>query len=102
MQINYTTIPGFASRQGLIYVALVFVAVVNANNVIPQMPYLALTTLIFCSICFGMAGVATGSASDFFLFWVNFFLYSACITYYGIFMAMLTPNAETATVIIPM
>ncbi|GJP31886.1 hypothetical protein CLOM_g15887, partial [Closterium sp. NIES-68] len=130
-QINYTTIPGFASRQGLIYVALVFVAVVNANNVIPQvnaerpvyyrekasnmysaflynlswglieMPYLALTTLIFCSICFGMAGVATGSASDFFLFWVNFFLYSACITYYGIFMAMLTPNAETATVIIP-
>ncbi|CAI7770503.1 unnamed protein product, partial [Closterium sp. NIES-54] len=35
-QINYTTTPGFASRQGLIYVALVFVAVVNANNVIPQ------------------------------------------------------------------
>ncbi|CAI5462083.1 unnamed protein product, partial [Closterium sp. Yama58-4] len=148
-QINYTTTPGFASRQGLIYVALVFVAVVNANNVIPQvnaerpvyyrekasnmysaflynlswglieMPYLALTTLIFCSICFGMAGVATGSAADFFLYWLNFFLYSACITYYGIFMAMLTPNAEhissyggifmamltpnanTATVIIP-
>ncbi|CAI7757903.1 unnamed protein product [Closterium sp. NIES-53] len=130
-QINYTTTPGFASRQGLIYVALVFVAVVNANNVIPQvnaerpvyyrekasnmysaflynlswglieMPYLALTTLIFCSICFGMAGVATNSAEDFFLFWLNFFLYSSCITYYGIFMAMLTPNAETATVIIP-
>ncbi|CAI6006189.1 unnamed protein product [Closterium sp. NIES-65] len=170
-QINYTTTPGFASRQGLIYVALVFVAVINANNVIPQvnaerpvyyrekasnmyspnveeesplfqrtplpprsppshcppssqvnaerpvyyrekasnmysaflynvswglieMPYLALTTLIFCSICFGMAGVATGSAEDFFLYWLNFFLYSACITYYGIFMAMLTPNAE--------
>ncbi|CAI5514863.1 unnamed protein product [Closterium sp. Naga37s-1] len=130
-QINYTTTPGFYSRQGLIYVALVFVAVVNANNVIPQvnaerpvyyrekasnmysaflynlswglieMPYLALTTLIFCSICFGMAGVSTHSAEDFFLFWLNFFLYSSCITYYGIFMAMLTPNAETATVIIP-
>ncbi|CAI5939306.1 unnamed protein product, partial [Closterium sp. NIES-64] len=207
-QINYTTTPGFASRQGLIYVALVFVAVINANNVIPQvracvrvtvetsqhkshlgivalvfvavddansvipqvnaerpvyyrekasnmyspnveeesplfqrtplpprsppshcppssqvnaerpvyyrekasnmysaflynvswglieMPYLALTTLIFCSICFGMAGVATQSAGDYFLYWLNFFLYSACITYYGIFMAMLTPNAE--------
>eukprot|EP00475_Leptophrys_vorax_P006508 TRINITY_DN14029_c0_g2_i1.p3 TRINITY_DN14029_c0_g2~~TRINITY_DN14029_c0_g2_i1.p3 ORF type:complete len:193 (-),score=6.95 TRINITY_DN14029_c0_g2_i1:108-635(-) len=48
-----------------------------------------------------MAGVATSSAADFFLFWLNFMLYSATITLFGIFMAMLTPNAETATIIIP-
>lgn len=35
-QIKYDTTPGLVSRMGLIYIAVVMVAVSNANNVIPQ------------------------------------------------------------------
>ena len=41
-----------------------------------------------------MAGIATGSVSQFFLFWFVFALFTSTITFFGIFMAMLTPNAE--------
>eukprot|EP00850_Spirogloea_muscicola_P017864 SM000157S02094 [mRNA] locus=s157:259267:270139:- [translate_table: standard] len=130
-QISYTTQPGLASRSGLIYIAIVFVSIVNANNVIPQVnaerpvyyrenssnmyssflydfswglaetPYLAISILLFCSVCCSMAGVATDSVGNFFQFWFIFFEYAACITFFGIFLAMVTPNAETATIIIP-
>ncbi|KAL3683081.1 hypothetical protein R1sor_001103 [Riccia sorocarpa] len=131
-QIKYDNTPGMASRLGLIYLSIVFVAITNANNVIPQVnaerpvyyrerasnmyslllynlswtlaeiPYLCISTLTFCGICFPMAGVATESATQFFQYWFVFFEYAASITFFGIFMAMMTPNAETATVIIPL
>ncbi|CAM6092842.1 unnamed protein product [Calypogeia fissa] len=130
-QIKYDTIPGMATRMGLIYLSIVFIAITNANNVIPQVnlerpvyyrerasnmyslflyilswtlaeiPYLCISTLIFCAICFSMAGVATSEVKQFFQYWFIFFEYAASITFFGIFVAMLTPNAETATIIIP-
>ncbi|KAL2652756.1 hypothetical protein R1flu_020884 [Riccia fluitans] len=123
-QIKYDNTPGMASRLGLIYLSIVFVAITNANNVIPQVnaerpvyyrerasnmyslllynmswtlaeiPYLCVSTLIFCGICFPMAGVATETATQFFQYWFVFFEYAASITFFGIFMAMMTPNAE--------
>lgn len=59
-----------------------------------QIPYLCVSTLLFCSVCFTMGGVATNSGRDFFEFWFIFFEYSASITFFGIFLAMLTPNAQ--------
>ncbi|OAE18414.1 hypothetical protein AXG93_3426s1070 [Marchantia polymorpha subsp. ruderalis] len=94
IKIKYDTTPGMISRLGLIYLSIVFVAITNANNVIPQIPYLCISTLIFCAICFSMAGVATTSAKVFFEYWFIFFEYAASITFFGIFVAMLTPNAE--------
>ncbi len=59
-----------------------------------QIPYLCFSTLLFCAICFTMCGVATNSGQAFFEFWIIFFEYAACITYFGIFLAMLTPTPQ--------
>jgi uncharacterized transporter YbjL len=93
-QIKYDTATGMVSRTGLVYIAVVMVAITNANNVIPQIPYLCFSTLLFCAICFTMCGVATNSGRAFFEFWVIFLEYAACITYFGIFLAMLTPTPQ--------
>lgn len=61
-----------------------------------QIPYLAISSLIFASIAFTMAGIATNAANAFFLFWFIFFLYASCITFFGLTMAVLTPNAEVS------
>jgi hypothetical protein len=36
LQIKYDTATGMVSRTGLVYIAVVMVAITNANNVIPQ------------------------------------------------------------------
>jgi ABC-type multidrug transport system permease subunit len=66
-----------------------------------EIPYLCFSTLLFCAICFTMCGVAINSGREFFEFWVIFLEYAACITYFGIFLAMLTPTPQVATIIIP-
>lgn len=116
---------------GLIYIGVIMVGLTNANNVIPQVnaervvyyrerasnmypvlfysmswtlaeiPYLCISSLLFCSICFSLGGVATDSAKISFEFWIILCEYTACITFFGIFLAMMTPNAQVATLIIP-
>lgn len=61
-----------------------------------QIPYLCISTLVFCAICFSMAGIATSTATQFFQYWFVFFEYASSITFFGIFVAMLTPNAEVS------
>jgi ABC-type multidrug transport system permease subunit len=97
-QIKYDTATGMVSRTGLVYIAVVMVAITNANNVIPQIPYLCFSTLLFCAICFTMCGVAINSGREFFEFWVIFLEYAACITYFGIFLAMLTPTPQVHSI----
>lgn len=41
-----------------------------------------------------MGGVATDSVKNFFEFWIILCEYAASITFFGIFLAMLTPNAQ--------
>ena len=62
-----------------------------------QIPYLCISTLIFCSICFTMSGIATDSLTRFFEFWIVFCEYAACITFFGIFLAMMTPSAQVCS-----
>nr|XP_024402508.1 pleiotropic drug resistance protein 1-like isoform X1 [Physcomitrium patens]XP_024402509.1 pleiotropic drug resistance protein 1-like isoform X1 [Physcomitrium patens]XP_024402510.1 pleiotropic drug resistance protein 1-like isoform X1 [Physcomitrium patens]XP_024402511.1 pleiotropic drug resistance protein 1-like isoform X1 [Physcomitrium patens]XP_024402512.1 pleiotropic drug resistance protein 1-like isoform X1 [Physcomitrium patens]XP_024402513.1 pleiotropic drug resistance protein 1-li len=130
-QIKYDNIAGMSSRMGLIYIGVIMVGLTNANNVIPQVnaervvyyrerasnmypvlfysmswtlaeiPYLCISSLLFCSICFSLGGVATDSAKISFEFWIILCEYTACITFFGIFLAMMTPNAQVATLIIP-
>eukprot|EP00898_Chlorokybus_atmophyticus_P002867 jgi/Chlat1/3581/Chrsp234S03598 len=130
-QLNQTTFREVTSRSGLIFIASVFYAIVNANNIIPQLnyeravfyrerstrmyseavynvswscaelPYLVVSTLVFVSICFSLGGVATGDARTFFLFWLLFFLFCSMTVSLGLMLAILTPNAMTAAVLVP-
>eukprot|EP00897_Mesotaenium_endlicherianum_P003901 jgi/Mesen1/3539/ME000198S02743 len=132
-QIEYVTVPGLASRSGLIYIALIFVAIVNANvnaerpvyyreqagnmysstlyNLSWVLEVSGGTPVVFCRTCASPRCSFAPSASPwlgwpwtarhFVQFWFIFFEYAAGITFFGILLAMLTPNAETATIIIP-
>lgn len=62
-----------------------------------QIPYLCISSLIFCAICFTLGGVATNSVQHFFEFWIILCEYAASITFFGIFLAMLTPNAQVCS-----
>lgn len=65
-----------------------------------QIPYLCISSLLFCSICFSLGGVATDSAKISFEFWIILCEYTACITFFGIFLAMMTPNAQVGYYVI--
>ena len=67
-----------------------------------EVPYMLFTTLIFVGVSTGMARVALDSPSIFFQFWFTFFLLSLAISYLGLFLALLFPSPQIASVLIPM
>ncbi|GLT57117.1 hypothetical protein SLA2020_301090 [Shorea laevis] len=94
-QIEYKDIFGMTSRTLYIYMQVILIGIISANNVIPQVgtdrlvyfkarragmyfpipypvswavseiPYFFISTLAFVGIGNGMAGIGTGSASEF-------------------------------------
>jgi ABC-type multidrug transport system ATPase subunit len=125
-QIEYNDIYGASSRTLYIYMQLILIGVISANNVIPQIgtnrlvyfrekragmylpifyplswamgeiPYLLIATLAFLGIGNGMAGIGTQSPSEFMAYWTVLFLFTLCVTYFGMMITFLAPMPTLA------
>ncbi|KAJ0078484.1 hypothetical protein Patl1_23940 [Pistacia atlantica] len=120
-QIEYSDTYGATSRSLYIYMQVILVGVISANNVIPQIgtdrlvyfrekrsgmylpifyplswavgeiPYFFIATLAVVGIGNGMAGIGTGSAAEFFKYWIVLFMFTLCVTYFGMMITFLAP-----------
>ncbi|XP_058077607.1 ABC transporter G family member 43-like [Magnolia sinica] len=120
-QIEYRDIYGVTSRTLYIYMQIILIGVISANNVIPQIgtdrlvyfrerragmylpifypvswavgeiPYFLIATLAVVGIGNGMAGIATGTASEFLVYWLTLFVFTVCVTYFGMMLTFLAP-----------
>ncbi|KAJ7531024.1 hypothetical protein O6H91_14G029200 [Diphasiastrum complanatum] len=121
IQIHWSSSISMTSRSLFIYIQVLLIGVMNANNVIPQLgsdrlayfrekrasmyapifypiswavseiPYLILITLVFVAIGNGMAGIGTDTPGHFFEYWFGLFLFTLTVTYFGIFLTIATP-----------
>ncbi|ERN03264.1 ABC transporter G family member 36 isoform X1 [Amborella trichopoda] len=129
-QIEYNDIYGLTSRALYIYMQLLLLGVVSANNVIPQInsdrpawirerrlglyapfiypiswafaeaPYFLISSLVLVSIGNGLAGVATRSVRAFLTYWVGLWAFVMCSTCFGMMVALLVPTPAQAAFIV--
>ncbi|OMP09385.1 hypothetical protein COLO4_05497 [Corchorus olitorius] len=120
-QIEYKDTYSVTSRTLYIYMQVILVGVISANNVIPQIgtdrlvyfrerrtgmylpiyytiswlageiPYFFIAITAVVGIGNGMAGIATESASQFLMYWITLFMFTLCVTYFGMMITFLTP-----------
>lgn len=120
-RIEYRDIYGVTSRTLYIYMQIILIGVISANNVIPQIgtdrlvyfrerragmylpifypvswvvgeiPYFLIATLAMVGIGNGMAGIATRTATEFLLYWLVLFVFTVCVTYFGMMLTFLAP-----------
>ncbi|KAM3704515.1 hypothetical protein ACJW31_03G010600 [Castanea mollissima] len=120
-QIEYKDIYGATSRTLYIYMQVILIGVISANNVIPQIgtdrlvyfrekrtgmylpvfypiswavgeiPYFLMATLAVVGIGNGMAGIGTQSPSEFIKYRTVLFLFTLCLTYFGMMITFLAP-----------
>ncbi|KAF8015336.1 hypothetical protein BT93_H0982 [Corymbia citriodora subsp. variegata] len=120
-KIEYTDIYGLTSRFCYIYMQVVIIGVISANNVIPQIgtdrlvyfrekragmyhpifyplswalgeiPYFFIATLAVVGIGNGMAGIGTGSIREFLMYWTMLFVFTIGVTYFGMMITILAP-----------
>uniref|UniRef100_A0A7N2R0R6 ABC transporter domain-containing protein n=1 Tax=Quercus lobata TaxID=97700 RepID=A0A7N2R0R6_QUELO len=119
--IEYKDIYGATSRTLYIHMQVILIGVISANNVIPQIgtgrlvyfrekragmylpvfypiswavgeiPYFLVATLAVVGIGNGMAGIGTQSPSEFIKYWTVLFLFTLCLTYFGMMITFLAP-----------
>jgi ABC-type multidrug transport system ATPase subunit/ABC-type multidrug transport system permease subunit len=129
-KIKYEDTYGVTSRSLYIYMQTILIGVISANNVIPQIgtdrlayfremrskmylpifypvswviseiPYFLIATLAFVGIGNGMAGIATETATDFLAYWSVLFLFTLCVTYFGMMVTFLAPSPILAAFIV--
>lgn len=120
-QIEYKDLYGVSSRSLYIYMQIILIGVISANNVIPQIgtdrlvyfrerrskmylpifypvswfvgeiPYFIIATLAVVGIGNGMAGIAAQSVSVFLKYWLVLFIFTLCTTYFGMMLTFLAP-----------
>ncbi|KAF8401251.1 hypothetical protein HHK36_012183 [Tetracentron sinense] len=120
-QIKYNDIHGVTSRTLYIYMQVILIGVISANNIIPQIgtdrlvyfrekragmylpifypvswavveiPYFFIATLAVVGIGNSMAGIGTGSTSNFLVYWMALFMFTLCVTYFGMMLIFLAP-----------
>ncbi|PON98277.1 ABC transporter, G [Trema orientale] len=120
-QIEFKDTYGVTSRSLYIYMQVILIGVISANNVIPQLgtdkftylrekragmylpifypiswavgeiPYFCLATLAVVGIGNAMAGIGTRSSTEFLMYWLVLFLFTLCVTYFGMMIAFLAP-----------
>ncbi|KAK6911685.1 ABC transporter-like, ATP-binding domain [Dillenia turbinata] len=125
-QIEYKDVYGVISRSLYIYMQVILIGVVSANNVIPQIgtdrlvyfrekragmylpifyplswamgeiPYFFIATLALVGIGNGMAGIGVGSATEFLVYWIILFTFTLCVTYFGMMLTFLAPMPTMA------
>ncbi|KAJ0980557.1 hypothetical protein J5N97_008812 [Dioscorea zingiberensis] len=119
--IEYTDTYGVSSRSLYICMQCILIGVISANNVIPQIgtdrlvyfrerragmylpiwypvswaigevPYFILATLALVGLGNAMAGIATQSVMDFIMYWSTLFVFTVCVTYFGMMLTFLAP-----------
>ncbi|KAL6623571.1 hypothetical protein ACP70R_033450 [Stipagrostis hirtigluma subsp. patula] len=129
-KIKYEDTYGVTSRSLYIYMQTILIGVISANNVIPQIgtdrlayfremrskmylpilyplswmiteiPYFLIATIAFVGIGNGMAGVATQTATDFMAYWSVLFLFTLCMTYFGMMATFLAPSPILAAFLV--
>ncbi|KAI6695438.1 hypothetical protein NL676_023148 [Syzygium grande] len=120
-KIEYEDVYGLTSRSLYIYMQVILIGVISANNVIPQIgtdrlvyfrekragmyhpifyplswalgeiPYFFIATLALVGIGNGMAGIGTGSIHEFMMYWTVLFVFTICVTYFGMMITFLAP-----------
>jgi ABC-type multidrug transport system ATPase subunit/ABC-type multidrug transport system permease subunit len=129
-KIKYEDTYGVTSRSLYIYMQTILIGVISANNVIPQIgtdrlayfremrskmylpifypvswviseiPYFLIATLAFVGIGNGMAGIATERATDLLAYWSVLFLFTLCMTYFGMMITFLAPSPILAAFLV--
>lgn len=129
-KIKYEDTYEVTSRSLYIYMQAILIGVISANNVIPQIgtdklayfremrskmylpiiypvswviseiPYFLIATLAFVGIGNGMAGIATQTAADFLAYWSVLFLFTLCMTYFGMMITFLAPSPILAAFLV--
>ncbi|XP_072148351.1 pleiotropic drug resistance protein TUR2-like [Setaria viridis] len=129
-KIKYEDTYGVTSRSLYIYMQTILIGVISANNVIPQIgtdrlayfremrskmylpisypvswviseiPYFLVATLAFVGIGNGMAGIATETATDFLAYWSVLFLFTLCMTYFGMMVTFIAPSPILAAFLV--
>lgn len=129
-KIKYEDTYGVTSRSLYIYMQAILIGVISANNVIPQIgtdrlayfremrskmyipifypvawviseiPYFLIATLAFVGIGNGMAGIATETATNFLAYWSVLFLFTICMTYFGMMVTFLAPSPILAAFLV--
>lgn len=120
-QIEYKDIFGATSRSLYIYMQVILIGVISANNIIPQIgtdrlvylrekragmylpifyplswavseiPYFFIATLAMVGIGNGMAGIGTKSVVEFLMYWLILLVFTLCVTYFGMMVTFLAP-----------
>ncbi|GAQ83468.1 hypothetical protein KFL_001490085 [Klebsormidium nitens] len=67
---------------------------------IANVPYLAISTLVFCSIACTMANIVTGSFGTFLQFWFTLYMFCLAVTYFGMLVAAVSPTPVHSSVIV--
>ncbi|KAL3725770.1 hypothetical protein ACJRO7_030751 [Eucalyptus globulus] len=109
-KIEYEELIGMTSRSLYIYSQVILLGIISANNVIPQIgtdrlhpifyplswalgeiPYFFIATLAVVGIGNGMAGIGTGSIHELMMYWTVLFVFTICVTYFGMMITFLAP-----------
>lgn len=120
-QIGYKDEYRVTSQALYIYMQVILIGVISANNVIPQLgtdklvylrekrarmylpifyplswamgeiPYICFATLAAVAIGNGMAGTGTGSAAELLMYWIVLLIFTLCMTYFGMMITFLSP-----------
>ncbi|EFJ33605.1 hypothetical protein SELMODRAFT_406260 [Selaginella moellendorffii] len=118
------------SRSLFIYIQVMLLGVIIANNVVPQLgtdrlvyhreqraamyapifypvswaiaeiPYLFIATLVFVGISNGLAAIATQSVSSFVTYWLCLFVFTTTVMYFGMFITIATPVPVLAAFVV--
>lgn len=118
------------SRALYIYMQVILIGVISANNVIPQLgtdklvylrdkragmylqifylvswamgeiPYF-FATLAVVAVGNGMAGIGTGSAIELLMYWMVLLIFTLCMTYFGMMITFLPPVPTLAAFAMP-
>uniref|UniRef100_J3NE90 ABC transporter domain-containing protein n=1 Tax=Oryza brachyantha TaxID=4533 RepID=J3NE90_ORYBR len=129
-KIKYEDTYGVTSRSLYIYMQTILIGVISANNVVPQIgtdrlayfremrskmyhpilyplswvvsevPYFLVATLAFAGIGNGMAGIGTQTATEFIAYWSVLFLFTLCMTYFGMMVTFLAPSPILAAFLV--
>ncbi|CAI0551897.1 unnamed protein product [Linum tenue] len=129
-QVEYKDTFGATSRSLYIYMQVILIGVISANNVIPQLgtdrlvyfrekrarmylpifypiswavgeiPYFLMATFAVMGIGNGMAGIATDSMREFLLYWLVLFIFTLCVTYFGMMITFLAPAPVLAAFVV--
>ncbi|KAH9289369.1 hypothetical protein KI387_033486 [Taxus chinensis] len=126
-QIEFDNTYSLTSRTLYIYMQIILIGVISANNIIPQIgtdrlvyfkekravmyapifyplswavaeiPYFLIATFAFVAIGNTMAGLATDKASNFILYWLCLFIFTVSVTYFGMMLTFLAPVPTLAS-----